>query len=397
MVATESEYLKEARFRRLELRERTCWILGAGASLDCYGTGDPCLPLTRNLLDDSMVVGELFEKLRPLQKLGLDEPLDRLGAQLETTIDKIRHLCESPNRQTSEVASSALRAVTNAIAKRLIVDQLKVFVDPDKTSRSKYAHYSARNYLWLASGCCTFPNWAVITLNWDRLLDWAFETLAEMSNLPRSAQYSNWQEYLERLSHAEGIMPSQDASAYVKLHGSLDLFSCHNHACGGYRKPFAPKQGLKGLGFAYSITPHSYAECQVCGEPAVELVLPPGKNKTKGEGEYHEHVYALSERLLSQSDNWVVVGYSFPEYDEDVSSLLVKAITRPPLTGAYRNIWVIAPDCQSVCRRLAEKIGLTGERVMERNDLGTKELILQGLPLTFSAFVKAVQPLRRED
>ena len=83
------------------------------------------------------------------------------------------------------------------------------------------------------------------------------------------------------------------------------------------RRPGLDRAALSA--FYFTVKPHSFANCPSCGEAAEELILPPGKNKTQAEGLYQDMAYGISERLLGRADIWIILGYSCPDYDEDVA------------------------------------------------------------------------------
>ena len=119
------------------------------------------------------------------------------------------------------------------------------------------------------------------------------------------------------------------------------------------------------------------------------MVLPPGENKSREEGAFHDLVYGEAQRILGRSDTWLIVGYSFPEYDRDVSDLLRAAIQQRPVSGNNRHIWVLNPESGAVIRRVAKAIcGREEGGPASVPRLGTDELLLHRVDLTFSSFIQ---------
>jgi hypothetical protein len=116
-------------------------------------------------------------------------------------------------------------------------------------------------------------------------------------------------------------------------------------------------------------------KCPSCKKLATPVVLPPGENKSREEGAFHDLVYSEAQRILGRSDTWLIVGYSFPEYDRDVSDLLRAAIQRQPVSGKNRCIWVLNPESTVVTRRIAKAIGGAEQLPDSLPRLGTDKLL----------------------
>jgi hypothetical protein len=81
--------------------------------------------------------------------------------------------------------------------------------------------------------------------------------------------------------------------------------------------------------------------------------VPPGRNKGPSESAYHRFAYLRAEQALRRSTNWLVVGYSCPEYDKDVTSLLLEALSARAHAQTAPSIYVIAPDADLIAARLS--------------------------------------------
>lgn len=331
--------------------DNTCWILGAGASFDCIGKNQVCVPLTRDLLLVAALDKPLKEKLQGfIAKKVLSAPTveEALTGRLEHTIAEIRDLVtDDPVGD----AARTLREIIRVVAYSVSIGQIS----------SQYANdrdeFQAMNYMWLAIHCLRRPDWSVITLNYDLVLDWAFQHVNRMAqNDPDQGtgvrQFLRWRELQQYLCDS-GPKPRIDGKGiYLKLHGDLDLYSCHNKQCALYRHPCLPEKEDRFP--PYFFGPGKHESCRSCSEPLVPLLVPPGKNKTSGEDLFLSEVYSFAQQALAVADTWVVLGYSCPEYDYDVTNLMRSALlernrTHPPV------IVVISPEASDVAIRLHDK------------------------------------------
>src|SRR5207248_2075330 len=93
--------------------------------------------------------------------------------------------------------------------------------------------------------------------------------------------------------------------------------------------------------------------CPACGRNASYLLLPPGRSKTPGETAFYKQMYSHADRMLSQADTWVVLGYSVPDYDEDVVAMMMRALAA---SRSSHRINVVAPDAKDIAGRLSNRI-----------------------------------------
>ncbi|MCD4664950.1 MAG: hypothetical protein K8R68_06725, partial [Bacteroidales bacterium] len=93
-------------------------------------------------------------------------------------------------------------------------------------------------------------------------------------------------------------------------------------------------------------------QCKICGEELYDLILPPGENKIIEEDLYHNKMYSETEKVLKSSSSWVIIGYSFPEYDNDILKIFQNALADKKWKYK-RNIAIVSPDAKSIAKRLA--------------------------------------------
>ena len=300
--------------------DQTCWIVGAGASFDCIQPGDFCVPLTKDLLKGRhpfsagpRFMDELTTLLssnpRIVDTLRAFDINDPLGCQIELTIEGFRRLA-SEVTDDGVVAARCLAQLTRRIAEEITFAQGNGLGLGDQ--------YRAFNYFWLRAMCDRFPKWSVISLNYDSLLDWAFAQVPGEVQI----QYANWNRLITALLSMEA-MPETSDGIYLKLHGSLHLFSCHNRVCPNYRRPWCKGKYPSNVMLFQLVIDE---KCPKCGLEMHPLILPPGRNKTKEEGAYHDCVYAKAEAVLFGSNTWLLLGYSMPTYDIDLAAILKRAV-----------------------------------------------------------------------
>lgn len=337
----------------------TCWILGAGASYDCLGDGKPCIPLAGSVLDRSFLTPETITDLNTLVGAGrlLSKSIETaIGTQLESTLDELRGISES-DATMANIARSVLLKLSHSIRYTLATAQLGVW-----RYEVPIHSYYALNYLLLAMCCCHLPRWSVITLNYDEALDWAFRLLLKSPFQPWPIQYGRWLDIVEYGK----ISRESSNGVYAKPHGSLGLFECLNEKCSYYRKPL----GLNKNDRQFSLPPDApersrlvisdaLGKCPSCGADYASLLLPPGKNKSAEEGTFLESVFATAEGALAKADNWLLLGYSFPDYDADVRDLIKRAARRRKHANkAAPKIWVVAPDARAIAERVSNSTGV---------------------------------------
>lgn len=341
----------------VKLSNCTCWMIGAGASYDCIGEGDYCVPMTYNLIRNANITDELRRQLTPLiddGQLSANSFKDAIGPRIERTIDELRGLTSNSNSAMQVQAAQALRQMVRVVSAMISVGSLSAMCADEEGFR-------AENYAWLAFQSCRFPQWSIVTMNYDLVLDWAFEFLNRIAESrlheKPAQQYVNWRSIVQTLSQNPSVKSLGFSSgAYVKLHGCLELFSCQNIACARYRVPYLPDPSNLSRPMFYG---ERKEVCPACRSEAVELILPPGKNKTREEGIYHDWIYPLAEAVAKRASAWVILGYSCPDYDEDVVEVLRNALEGQRNNNHEVEIYVVTPDANLVADRLSRRISHT--------------------------------------
>jgi hypothetical protein len=335
----------------IPLYSNTCWILGAGASYDCIGPDRVCVPITRDLINLSVFSNPELDQLSSLLELNPKKNGERLaeiiGPRLENTFDLLRKRIDESKRKTRKSANEMLKTLTDKVANQIKLTQTEATLSHGGTRGFEYC---AENYLWLASRSCHNPGWSIVTLNYDTILDRAFEELAVRG--VEVQLYSKWLSLLN--DYYDKIGREYIASGYyLKLHGSMDIYYCMKPSCSYYRRPFTirPQVSL-GSTLLETIYAHDIM-CKKCKSKAYEFILPPGKNKIEPEWEYHQLTYAMAEKILQRANSWVIVGYSCPKYDYDIIELLKLGLSYPPEDPDLpREIMVVSPDAKEIAQRL---------------------------------------------
>jgi hypothetical protein len=335
------------------LTEQTAWIVGAGASYDSRSDQGPVIPMTAKLVSAADIPSDFVPTLRRLIARGTisaETLTDALTGRLETTIDVLRGLAAGRDPALAAAAANCLRVVNERIVRVITGAQTIAWMPPD----GKGPRYSADNYLWLAACCAHLPQWSVITLNYDELLDWAFRAIRAADVRPQPVQYERWEAACDSMFRGTE-MPSSDGGLYLKLHGCLSLYACMNVGCSRYRAPIdvaGPRRRTIGI----SLREPDVA-CHTCRERLHTLIIPPGRNKTREETRYHEIVYGLAEAALMRANRWTILGYSAPEYDDDIAALLKRAIQAARSAGSPPpEITVVNPSAEEIAIRLASRL-----------------------------------------
>ena len=142
----------------------------------------------------------------------------------------------------------------------------------------------------------------------------------------------------------------------------MGLNECLNRNCEKYRIPtegsnrWTPGREKKTL----TISRINYPDCISCGDQMAHLLLPPGQNKTPGEKSFLSLVRAAAFVNLLEADKWLFVGYSFPEYDHDVISLLKSAQkARKILKKPQPEVHIVSPEAAAVVGRIEASLDLS--------------------------------------
>jgi hypothetical protein len=112
--------------------------------------------------------------------------------------------------------------------------------------------------------------------------DWELEY---QDRVRGTLQWQYWQRCLDALFQGQTVPQRDQHGAYVKLHGSLNLFSCYNQRCVNLRRPFGTSGTTRmadSQNLSASLT-HK-AKCRRCNESALPLILLPGDGLTEYEG-----------------------------------------------------------------------------------------------------------------
>lgn len=127
----------------VELSSATCWILGAGASYDCIGESDFCVPLTFNLIRKEAIADALRAALTPFIERALLSATDfddAVGRNLETTVDELRALTNHPNPATRREAAAGLAELIRTVAAMVSVGSVPAMYYDTESSVRRITH-----------------------------------------------------------------------------------------------------------------------------------------------------------------------------------------------------------------------------------------------------------------
>ncbi|MCJ7570332.1 MAG: hypothetical protein MUO82_00420 [Candidatus Thermoplasmatota archaeon] len=364
------------------LTNTTCWILGAGASYDCGGGDSFAIPLTNDLVIDkdnltqkvielvdtgklrlnadelagisnfrSLPSPHVIEGIRYLMAQGLlksESIKQALGSNLEITLQMIRDLTIHKNPSIANIAVECFQDIVRCIATTISWAQMQSLSFMDQTGRVSLS-YQANNYIWLSTMACHFPNWSILTLNYDELLDLGFRILLRMN--PPPVQYIAWKSICDNFIYANSnhLKIEFDHGVYLKLHGTLDIYECRNPDCGTSRRLYRSNSDDAIISVWLQ---DKRPPCPDCGMEGGEFIVPPGRNKSLNERAFDSIVVEHAYTALRQADQLILIGYSFPEYDFDIVELLKRAL----IGKDNIKIDVITPDAYDIANRLSMAI-----------------------------------------
>jgi hypothetical protein len=342
------------------ITDNVCWILGAGASFGCIDSRD-CCPLTRDLIDPTKLDEKLSARIAELinrDLISAENTGEALGPSLENTVDELRGLCVSEQNEIAEVASECLRGMIDHISAELTWAQTETLMD----ECGNMGEFHADNYLWLAKSCCSNPKWSVITLNYDDILDWSFRGFRQFG-IAETSQYDFWEHGIQRIFERQ--TPSvPGAGVYIKAHGSLSLRSCQNRSCEFYRTPISRVRSSADLGienpapWQFTVPDGPKDLCEHCREDLFDLILPPGRNKTREEGRFYDFTHHVMAVALDRAEVWLLLGYSLPDYDVDMWELLKESLARRKLRSDIPppKILVVDPNAFPLGERIGPQL-----------------------------------------
>lgn len=266
-------------------------------------------------------VAEFFASFAEKKNLDIEDVFTRLQAEID------RHPTVSPD---------LLRAR----------DQLKVIIIR-KLGEACAGHHSLE-YLKLCD--LLTPQDAVITFNWDDLLDAAFLavpkgrealSLSLTAVSPTDIPRSTWD--------GTRLLKEQDDPAnftlirgplLLKLHGSVTWFSCPRSDCPAHSLIYhatklGSEQASKGLTGDPKRTPDHLAydtdnppSCPYCGVSMQRVIVPPIISKPYEAYPSVRRSWALAHQALKHAGRIVCIGYSFREADVYSNWLLASSLRR---------------------------------------------------------------------
>lgn len=187
----------------------------------------------------------------------------------------------------------------------------------------QYTHLLARNLK---------PDDSVITFNYDLLMDQEFLLYQE-----GPLQYNNFHlRFLDKPLVDNRKTEENGSGLYLKLHGSLNWFLCTS--------PSRPRSGQVDVNtwinqcIFVSAIGRDF-DCEYCRGKLTSLLIPPLLNKPITQNSIIRNVWANALYEISNADNLVVIGYSFPTTDFFAGWLFRSALQK----NKDAKVWVINP------------------------------------------------------
>jgi len=184
------------------------------------------------------------------------------------------------------------------------------------------------------------PEDIILTFNWDTLADASLEFL-------NHDIYSN---YLTITKDFDFKIPDfANRGLLLKLHGSINWIYCSNPKCEQYKrfKILLNKNSILNL-----TVKHFDKKCK-CGNRFETMIIPPITNKDIiHKNSFVNKIWRLARNKISQVDEIIFIGYSFPKTDF-YSDWLFRQVNF--LTKRNKKIVIINPDTEKKQSELMKK------------------------------------------
>lgn len=203
---------------------------------------------------------------------------------------------------------------------------------------------------------------SILTLNYDLLGDLAVLDLSTTYKKdPKDPLSQSLHERSENLLSIKGLSLGETTTVskwqykkglYLKLHGSLNWFTCSNPACFNHSITDVKRIAGKQLGtIPWDISPIG-EPCYRCGASFIPVIVPPTMQKDMQSFPKIGLLWHLAFRKLSDADKIVLVGTSLPESDYYLQWLLRETSRH----GRPKKIFIINQN-ESASKRIKSIFG----------------------------------------
>ena len=172
-------------------------------------------------------------------------------------------------------------------------------------------------------------NVSVLTTNYDILAEQGLRPRPMPRSLRPGFHYGIGAEQLK------GSVPGVLHSQVIEVMGNVPLLKLHGSVSWAY--------GTQGI--------ERFHDCRPAIRGDAAIIAPVTEKSVPSE---FEVIWRIAERVLCESHIWIVVGYSFPEYDEAVNKLLKKNSEHEP------RIHIVNPNID---------VALSAKRLLPRADI----------------------------
>lgn len=205
------------------------------------------------------------------------------------------------------------------------------------------------------SSCETFKkifrsikkNDTVITLNYDLVTE---NTLNTISKEKEGKEHPLYEEMIYLLIESTIydvaiLRRNWESGLYIKLHGSIDWYSCPHQDCRNHSPMEIPKKSKRD----------SRHFCTSCGSPLEVVIIPPAMNKVLGKYPRLGVMWTLARQEIIESTSVVFIGVSFRPSDYYLGWLIKSSFLG---TNTKDKSVVVVDKCESVARRIEELVGV---------------------------------------
>lgn len=177
------------------------------------------------------------------------------------------------------------------------------------------------------------PQDTIISFNWDLIVDHALEKTVQGRELLASQE-----RLLNPFANISATIKDYEHTAYedlhrgllIKIHGSVNLAVCTNAGCMRRDVPYRYNLDSEGV---------EYWPCNACGSRLETFIVPPHAHKSYSRSRFLRLQASWAVTKLAMASEIWIIGYSFPEFDQEARALF-RSARLDPIHGAGSESWL---------------------------------------------------------